>query len=171
MYADDLGYTQTSVPMMKDRPELGHSLHQTPNLEKLAERGMRFSNAYCPSPVCTSSRASIQFGMTTARVGCISIHDVVMNKRQVDFEKKLSLAEMLKESGKGYISGLVGSRIMDMTRLISFTNTPTATDMGTGGNQQIKRLSHLMIQNVFLVWPRLPMLFLKREPRIRNLFF
>jgi arylsulfatase A-like enzyme len=92
IYADDLGYTQTSVSMMKDRPELGHSLHQTPNLEKLAKRGMRFSNAYCPSPVCTSSRASIQFGMTTARVGCVSIHDVVMNKKQVDFEKKLSLA-------------------------------------------------------------------------------
>jgi arylsulfatase A-like enzyme len=108
IYADDLGYTQTSVPMMKDRPELGHSLHQTPNLEKLAARGMRFSNAYCPSPVCTPSRASIQFGMTTARVGCISIHDVVMNKRQVDFKKKLSLAEMLKESEKGYVSGFFG---------------------------------------------------------------
>ena len=108
IYADDLGYTQTSVPMMKDRPELGHSLHQTPHLEKLATRGMRFSNAYCPSPVCTSSRASIQFGMTTARVGCVSIHDVVMNKRKVDFEKNLSLAEMLKESGKGYHTAFFG---------------------------------------------------------------
>ena len=108
IYADDLGYAQTSVPMMKDRPELGHSLHQTPHLEKLAARGMRFSNAYCPSPVCTPSRASIQFGMTTARVGCISIHDVVMNKRKVDFEKNLSLAEMLKESGKGYHSAFFG---------------------------------------------------------------
>ena len=34
IYADDLGYTQTSVPMMKDRPELAHALHQTPSLEK-----------------------------------------------------------------------------------------------------------------------------------------
>jgi len=108
IYADDLGYTQTSVPMMKGRPELGHSLHQTPHLEKLAARGMRFSNAYCPSPVCTPSRASIQFGMTTARVGCISIHDVVMNKRKVDFEKNLSLAEMLKESDRGYHSAFFG---------------------------------------------------------------
>ena len=108
IYADDLGYTQTSVPMMKDRPELGHSLHQTPHLEKLAKRGMRFSNAYCPSPVCTPSRASIQFGMTTARVGCISIHDVVMNKRKVDFKKNLSLAEMLTESKKGYHSAFFG---------------------------------------------------------------
>ncbi len=62
IYADDLGYTQTSVPMMKGHPELAHKLHQTPSLEKLAARGMRFSNAYCPSPVCTSSRASIQHG-------------------------------------------------------------------------------------------------------------
>jgi arylsulfatase A-like enzyme len=108
IYADDLGYTQTSVPMMKDRLELGHSLHQTPHLEKLAARGMRFSNAYCPSPVCTPSRASIQFGMTTARVGCISIHDVVMNKRKVDFKKNLSLAEMLTESKKGYHSAFFG---------------------------------------------------------------
>ena len=100
IYADDLGYTQTSVPMMKDRPELAHALHQTPSLEKLALRGMRFSNAYCPSPVCTPSRASIQFGKTTARVGCISIHDVVMNKKQIDMSKNLSIAEMLKEANE-----------------------------------------------------------------------
>jgi arylsulfatase A-like enzyme len=108
IYADDLGYTQTSVPMMKGRPDLAHQLHQTPSIEKLAKRGMRFSNAYCPSPVCTSSRAAIQFGMTTARVGCISIHDVVMNKKQVDFEKKLSIAEMLKEADKGYVTAFFG---------------------------------------------------------------
>jgi arylsulfatase A-like enzyme len=108
IYADDLGYTQTSVPMMKDRPELAHELHQTPNLEKLADRGMRFSNAYCPSPVCTSSRASIQFGMTTARVGCISIHDVVMNKREIDMSKNLSIAEMLKEANKDYVTAFFG---------------------------------------------------------------
>ncbi len=108
IYADDLGYTQTSVPMMKDRPELAHELHQTPCLEKLAERGMRFSNAYCPSPVCTSSRASIQHGKTTARVGCISIHDVVMNKKKVDLGKNLSIAEMLKEADQGYVTAFFG---------------------------------------------------------------
>ena len=59
-----------------------------------------FFNAYCPSPVCASH--GIQFGKTTARVGCISIHDVVMNKRQVDMTKNLSIAEMLKEAGKDY---------------------------------------------------------------------
>ena len=44
IYADDLGYAQTSVPMMKDRPELAHALHQTPNLENLAARNEREVN-------------------------------------------------------------------------------------------------------------------------------
>ena len=108
IYADDLGYTQTSVPMMKGRPELAHKLHQTPSLERLASRGMRFSNAYCPSPVCTSSRASIQHGKTTARVGCISIHDVVMNKREIDLGKNLSIAEMIKEADDEYVTAFFG---------------------------------------------------------------
>ena len=108
IYADDLGYTQTSVPMMKGHPELAHKLHQTPNLERLASRGMRFSNAYCPSPVCTSSRASIQHGKTTARVGCISIHDVVMNKREIDLGKNLSIAEMIKEADDEYVTAFFG---------------------------------------------------------------
>ncbi|MDA7994538.1 MAG: sulfatase-like hydrolase/transferase, partial [Pirellulales bacterium] len=95
-------------PMMKDRPKLAHELHQTPSLEKLAKRGMRFSSAYCPAPVCTPSRASIQFGKTTARVGCISLHDVVMNKKQIDLGKNLSIAEMLKEANKGYITAFFG---------------------------------------------------------------
>ena len=108
IYADDLGYTQTSVPMMKDRPKLAHELHQTPHLEKLAARGMRFSNAYCPSPVCTSSRASIQHGKTTARVGCISLHDVVMIKKKIDLGANLSIPEMLKEADKGYTTAFFG---------------------------------------------------------------
>ena len=108
IYADDLGYTQTSVPMMKERPDTAHALHQTPNLEKLAASGMRFSNAYAPSPVCTSSRASIQHGKTTARVGCVSLHDVVAAKRGVDLGANLSLAEMFLESDQDYVTAIFG---------------------------------------------------------------
>ena len=108
IYIDDLGYSQLSVSMMKDKPEYAHPLHQTPHIKQLAERGMRFSNGYAPSPVCTSSRASIQFGKTTARVGCVSLHDVVMNKRDIDMTKELSLAEMLKAANKGYHTAFFG---------------------------------------------------------------
>ena len=108
IYADDLGYTQTSVAMMKERPETAHALHQTPKLDQLAANGMRFSNAYAPSPVCTSSRASIQHGKTTARVGCISLHDVVAAKKKVDLGANLSLAEMFKEADEGYVTAIFG---------------------------------------------------------------
>jgi arylsulfatase A len=108
IYADDLGYSQLGLSMMKDKPEYGHPLHQTPNIEKLAKRGMRFSNAYAPSPVCTSSRTSIQFGKTTARVGCVSLHDVVAAKKGVDLTKNLSLAEMMKEATLGYHTAFFG---------------------------------------------------------------
>jgi len=67
-YTDDQGWTDTSVPMMKNRPETGSNFYQTPNLERLAKEGMRFSNAYAPAPTCTPSRVSIQFGKTTARL-------------------------------------------------------------------------------------------------------
>lgn len=40
----------------------GHPLVKTPHLDRLAERGTRFSNAYCASPICVPSRASIATG-------------------------------------------------------------------------------------------------------------
>ena len=44
MYIDDLGWADTSVPMMDSEPESKSDFYQTPHLETLAARGMRFSN-------------------------------------------------------------------------------------------------------------------------------
>lgn len=40
----------------------GHPFVQTPNLDRLAERGTAFTNAYCNSPLCAPSRASFATG-------------------------------------------------------------------------------------------------------------
>ena len=40
----------------------GHSFVQTPHLDKLAGRGMRFENAYTPSPICVPARAAFASG-------------------------------------------------------------------------------------------------------------
>ena len=40
----------------------GHPVIQTPNLDALARRGVRFTNAYCNSPICVPSRASFATG-------------------------------------------------------------------------------------------------------------
>ena len=41
----------------------GHPFVQTPNLDALAKRGTRFSNAYTPSPICVPARASFATGL------------------------------------------------------------------------------------------------------------
>ena len=40
----------------------GHPMIRTPNLDRLASRGVRFTDAYCNSPICVPSRASFQTG-------------------------------------------------------------------------------------------------------------
>ena len=40
----------------------GHEMIQTPNLDRLAGRGVRFTDAYCNSPICVPSRASFHTG-------------------------------------------------------------------------------------------------------------
>lgn len=45
---------------------------KTPNLDRLAERGTRFENFYCVSPVCSPARASLLTGKIPSQHG---IHD------------------------------------------------------------------------------------------------
>ena len=41
----------------------GHPFVQTPNLDALARRGTRFTDAYTPSPICVPARASFATGL------------------------------------------------------------------------------------------------------------
>jgi len=57
---DDLGW--------KDLGCYGSTFHETPNLDKLASEGVRFTNAYAACPVCSPTRASIMTGKYPARI-------------------------------------------------------------------------------------------------------
>src|SRR3982751_6258845 len=46
--ADDLGWRDTRV--------YGSKLYDTPNIDRLAQRGMRFTNAYAAAPICSPTR-------------------------------------------------------------------------------------------------------------------
>jgi len=59
--ADDLGWT--------DLGSFGSSFYETPNVDKLAATGMRFTSAYAACPVCSPTRASIMTGQYPTRVG------------------------------------------------------------------------------------------------------
>ncbi|MBT8484647.1 MAG: sulfatase [Phycisphaerales bacterium] len=63
---DDLGWQDLSVPMHTQPTEFNARYH-TPNLDRLARRGMRFTQAYASAPVCTPTRTSILSGASPAR--------------------------------------------------------------------------------------------------------
>ena len=53
--ADDQGWNGTSVKMMHNEAGSKSDYFETPNLELLAEKGIRFSDAYASAPVCAPS--------------------------------------------------------------------------------------------------------------------
>lgn len=62
---DDMGWQDTSVPFGAERTKFNH-LYHTPNMEKLASEGMKFTQAYASS-VCSPTRVSLITGMNAAR--------------------------------------------------------------------------------------------------------
>ncbi|MCL7454327.1 MAG: sulfatase-like hydrolase/transferase, partial [Anaerolineae bacterium] len=50
-------------------PMYGHPVARSPNLERLAEEGVTFESAYCSSPLCAPSRASLVTGQLASRIG------------------------------------------------------------------------------------------------------
>jgi arylsulfatase A-like enzyme len=59
--ADDLGWADLGC--------YGSTFYETPNLDRLAKEGMRFTDAYAAAPVCSPTRASILTGKYPARLG------------------------------------------------------------------------------------------------------
>tara|TARA_Y100000385_G_C13084706_1_gene635822 strand:- start:572 stop:2107 length:1536 start_codon:yes stop_codon:yes gene_type:complete len=62
---DDLGWQDTSVPFWDKPTDLNKKYH-TPNMERLAAQGVKFTDAYA-TPVCSPSRVSLMTGMNAAR--------------------------------------------------------------------------------------------------------
>lgn len=97
--ADDLGFSQIGC--------YGTDYYKTPNIDKLAGEGMRFTNAYAACAVCSPTRASIMTGKYPAR---LHLTDYLSGNKndiyplsQPEWQKYLPLeevtfAEILKES-------------------------------------------------------------------------
>jgi arylsulfatase A len=63
--ADDLGYGDLSC--------YGSAVQQTPHLDKLAAEGLRFTDFYMTSPICTPSRVALVTGRYPLRAGLASL--------------------------------------------------------------------------------------------------
>jgi arylsulfatase A len=106
--ADDLGWA--------DLPVYGNKFNEAPNLNKLAEEGMIFKNAYAACPVCSPTRASIMSGQYPARMGIIDFIPghwrpyekvtVPVNRTQYLPREIITVAEILKQAG--YKTGYFG---------------------------------------------------------------
>ena len=109
--ADDQGWNGSSVKMMNDNDLSMSDFYETPNIERIAEKGVIFSNAYASAPVCAPSRYSIQFGQTPARLKMIRVG---MNTDHID-HNKLSIPKQLKEINSEYRTAHFGKWGMDST--------------------------------------------------------
>jgi choline-sulfatase len=71
----------------------------TPHIDRIAARGVRFANAYCPYPVCLASRSSLLTGLYPHHTGAIN------NKDRLDWRYR-TVANHFADSG--YLTGLIG---------------------------------------------------------------
>lgn len=89
IYADDLGYGDLGV--------YGHHTIQTPHLDRLAREGVRLTNYYAPSPLCSPSRAGLMTGRTPFRSG---IRSWIPAGTPVQLEAaEVTLATLLRQVG------------------------------------------------------------------------
>ena len=59
----------------------GHPQAKTPNIDRLAKRGVSFKQAYCSAPLCNPSRISLLTGIAPARIVDVVVIVVICNYR------------------------------------------------------------------------------------------
>jgi arylsulfatase A-like enzyme len=100
--ADDFGW--------RDLGCYGSTYYQTPNLDKLAARGVRFTQAYAANPLCSPTRSSILTGLWPARTGITApvchVPQVILDKHLVkgNPRQRVLVAESLTRLKTDYVT-------------------------------------------------------------------
>lgn len=154
VFCDNLGYG--------DIEPFGSTLHRTPNLNRMAREGRKFTHFYVSAGVCTPSRASIMTGCYAQRVG---MHDNPRDGwvlRPVSpyglHPDEVTVAQVLKS--QGYATGIIGKwHLGDQLEFLptrhgfdSFFGIPYSDDMTQQAGQRLgtRMDGHL--------WPPLPLM-------------
>ncbi|MDO6602852.1 sulfatase-like hydrolase/transferase [Arenibacter palladensis] len=128
---DDQGWNALSTRMDPDISESGSTYYQTPNLDKFAKEGMRFSRAYSSAPTCAPTRHSIQFGRSPASLqiwGADNINDF-------DAKANESLAHILRSNYPDYKAAHYGKwHVGQGPEILGY-------EFNDGNNKNIKRSS------------------------------
>ncbi|MBN2313287.1 MAG: sulfatase-like hydrolase/transferase [Sedimentisphaerales bacterium] len=146
IFADDLGYGDLGC--------FGHPTIRTPNLDRMAAEGQKWTNFYVGASVCTPSRAALLTGRLPIRSGMCS------DKRRVLFPdsasglpaREVTLAEGLKTVG--YTTGCIGkwhlghlpSYLPTHNGFDSYFGIPYSNDMDKVGGQGRKAFSEQKIE-------------------------
>lgn len=109
IYADDLGWTDLGV--------YGTTYYETPNIDRLAKEGLRFTQAYSVGPNCAPSRASLLTGLYPPRHGIYTVGTAARGdsslRKLVPVENNTVLGREFQTIGEtlqqqGYRTALVG---------------------------------------------------------------
>jgi len=133
LFIDDLGW--------RDVGFMGSEYYETPNIDRLASRGMVFTNAYSNGPNCAPSRASLMSGQYTPRHG---IYTVAPSNRGDPKERKFQVRETETElelgivtiaealAAQGYATASMGKWHLGGARHLP---TDQGFDLNVGGNR------------------------------------
>ena len=81
----------------------GHAQAYTPNINRLIEKGVRFTNAHCNAPICGPSRASLWSGLLPSTTGYYGYNQNDNNWRKFDnLKEAITLMEHFKSESEGY---------------------------------------------------------------------
>ena len=125
---DDMGWQDCSLPFW-DKPTKLNATYHTPNMEKLAAKGMMLTNAYS-NAVCTPTRVSLMTGMNVARHG-------VTNWTNVNINTPTDFKDSLLQPAKWNYNGLTPER--------NYTNELNHTVVATPLPQILKEAGYYTI--------------------------
>lgn len=95
---DDLGWHEPGC--------CGNTFNETPNIDRLAQNGMRFARAYSAAPVSSPTRASLMTGQSPKLHGITNYIDKNQLDIFLDTQKSVSLPEVFVQNG--YTTGMIG---------------------------------------------------------------
>lgn len=96
-FIDDQGLDGTPIQMIPGKDFSHKTTYKMPNLERIASKGIIFSDAYASHPKCEGSRAAYQMGRSTITLNAIDKWHVKWNAPVTD-----SLANTLKRANPAY---------------------------------------------------------------------